>query len=381
MTEAATNAPDPEILAKVTEVLDSIHEFWTATEDTVVAEEIVARDRLGRLANCSVHEMILLFRHYRLFTQRHIDDLAVVHSRLPFSPFKAFVSKVLYEEFGMQTGEGFDNNHVALLDAFLVSLGARQEFCEDPQLDLPSNLALLEGITEDVQAQSLPYAIGLRGMGAECLCQVYLTAMFELSERNPVFIERRPNLDLRFEALHRGPVAVEHRIQMRDWIAELVLRDPGSLEQLKAGYERARRSFHEFFENIYRHIDGFIESKPAPSPQPKIRMEARREGETLVLQVSGRIDGTNAYQFEEALNRAVGDDDRSLLLDLEELAYISTAGLRLILLTAKNIWKRDGRLAICSLQAPVHEVFTTTNFDRLFSICDSRAEALSILRG
>ena len=379
MSESTANAPDPEILARITEVLESIHEFWSATEDSVVAEEIVARDRLGRLASCSIQEMILLFRHYRLFTMRHIDDLAIVVSRLPFSPFKAFLGSVLNAEFGMGTRDGFANNHVALLDAFLVSLGARKEFCQDPDFELPANLALLDGLSRQVQRESLAYSIGLRGMGAECLCQVYLTAIFELSEKNPAFIERRPSLDLRFDAFHRGPVAVEHRIQIRDCIAELVLREPNSLEQLKAGYERARQSFDEFFENIYRHIDGIVPGQPVETRPPTMQVQSQREGETLSVRVAGRVDGASAPTFEEELERAVGDEDTFVLLDLEELSYISSAGLRVVLLTAKKIWKRGGRLVLCSLQPSVQEVMETTNFHRIFSICDSRAQALDTL--
>ncbi len=225
----------------------------------------MARGRLTRLATCPLQEMILLFRHYRLFTIRHINDLAIVHSRLPFGPFKAFMSTVLYEEFGMETDGGFANNHVALLDAFMVSLGAPKEFCGNPDLELPSNVTLLDDIMEKARTESIYYAVGLRGMGAECLCQVYLTAIFELTEQNPHFIERKDKLDLRFEQLHRGPIEAEHRIQMRDWIAELVLRDPHRLAQLKEGYGLARRSFHDFFDNIYDHIDDPSQNKGLPT--------------------------------------------------------------------------------------------------------------------
>jgi hypothetical protein len=246
---------EKEAMAKADEFLDSMRVFWEGTEDTAVKEEIVARDNLGRLKTCSMEEMVLFFRHYRLFTQRHIDDLAVVISRLPFSELKAFFTKVLYEEFGMETSEGYPNNHLALLDAFLVSLGAEKEYCGDPAVELPSNLDLLHVITEKLTTESLHYAVGLRGMGAECLCQVYLTVIFELSNQNPQFIDRKDSLDLRFWEVHTGPVEIEHRIQMRKWIAELVMHKPEGLAQMKAGYEHARKSFHDFFVNIYRHID------------------------------------------------------------------------------------------------------------------------------
>jgi hypothetical protein len=236
-----------------------VEAFWRETEDLAVKEEILAQDSLQRLANCSLDEMILLFRHYRLFTIRHIDDLSVVLGRLPFGKLKAFFSKVLYEEFGMETAEGFDNNHVNLLDSFIVSLGSTYSYCQDPTVELSSNVELLDNITERVQNAPLPFAIGLRGMGTECLCQVYLTAIFDLVEKNPNFKKHQDVLDLRFESLHRGEVEKLHRIHMRQRIADLINNDPEQLPILMAGYEMARESFHDFFANIYQHIDEQLE--------------------------------------------------------------------------------------------------------------------------
>ena len=194
---------------------NEIRRFWDQTDKTAVAEEIHAQDSLRRLADCSREEMLLLFRHYRLFTIRHIDDLCWVLARLPFSEFKAFLSKVLFEEFGMETEQGYKNNHVHLLDAFMVTLGADQSFCQDPELELKSNRKLLDELTTQVKENSIAYAIGLRGMGTECLCQVYLTTIFNMAEKNPYFIKNKPHLDLRFEQLHRGPVEIEHRVDRK----------------------------------------------------------------------------------------------------------------------------------------------------------------------
>ncbi len=121
--------------------------------------------------------LLFFFRHYRLFTIRYIEDLCWGLARLPFSEFKAFLSKVLFEEFGKETEQGYKNNHVRLLDAFMVSLGADQSFCQDPELELKSNMDLLDELTTRVKGNSIAYAIGLRGMGTECLCQVYLTTI------------------------------------------------------------------------------------------------------------------------------------------------------------------------------------------------------------
>jgi len=241
--------------------LQEMEAFWQATEDFAVAEEISAQDSLQRLATCNLDEMILLFRHYRLFTIQHIDDLAIVFSRLPFGELKAFFSKVLYEEFGMETEGGFANNHVHLLDSLMVSMGADRGFCSDPTVELPSNLELLNDITDQCLNASLPFAVGLRGMGTECLCQVYLTTIFNMVEKNPIFIANKDKLDLRFEQLHRGEVERLHRVHMREMIASLIRDNPEQLPELVEGYKKAQESFHVFFENIYLHIDSVLNTK------------------------------------------------------------------------------------------------------------------------
>ncbi len=236
-------------------ISQEIEAFWQATEDFAVAEEITAKDSLQRLATCNIDEMILLFRHYPLFTIRHIDDLGIVFSRLPFGELKAFFSKVLFEEFGMESEGGFANNHVHLLDSLMVSMGADEAFCRDPSVELSSNMALLDDISDDCSNKSLAFAIGLRGMGTECLCQVYLTTIFNLVEINPIFDAKKDTLDLRFEQLHRGEVERLHRINMREMIANLIKENPEQLPEIMAGYQKAQASFHLFFANIYHHID------------------------------------------------------------------------------------------------------------------------------
>lgn len=55
---------------------------------------------------------------------------------------------------------------------------------------------------------------------------------------------------------HRcGSVEIEHRVKMRERIADIIRKEPSLLPELKAGYEYARSSFHKFFVNIYSHID------------------------------------------------------------------------------------------------------------------------------
>lgn len=101
-----------------------------------------------------------------------------------------------------------------------------------------------------------------------------------------------------------------------------------------------------------------------------------RVNEVLIAKVEGRIDGANAREFEDALNDAIGEDDSKVLLDFSTLSYISSAGLRVILLIARLLQKRSAAFALCSLSDPIREVFEISGFDKIISIHGTQSEAV-----
>ena len=102
----------------------------------------------------------------------------------------------------------------------------------------------------------------------------------------------------------------------------------------------------------------------------------RQEG-VLTAQVGGRIDGSNVAEFEEAIRTAIDEDDRAVLIDCENLGYISSAGLRAVLMTAKTLSGRNAKFALCAMSDPIREVFQISGFDKIVAIHSSRAEALA----
>ena len=105
----------------------------------------------------------------------------------------------------------------------------------------------------------------------------------------------------------------------------------------------------------------------------------QRDG-ALWLYVSGRINILNAAQFEEDIENAMGDGDRPVILDLENLDYISSAGLYVVLKIAKITWKRDLPFALCGLSDVVHLIFKRVGFDKIMAIHPTRAAALASLQ-
>ncbi|MDE0409369.1 MAG: STAS domain-containing protein [Alphaproteobacteria bacterium] len=106
-----------------------------------------------------------------------------------------------------------------------------------------------------------------------------------------------------------------------------------------------------------------------------MEMSAERRDAVLSVRVEGRIDGANARQFEETIRSAIEVSDRAVILDFELLVFISSAGLRAVLMTAKSLWRRDIGFALCSPPDVVRAAFRTSGFDKIIAIHPTRAAA------
>ena len=107
-----------------------------------------------------------------------------------------------------------------------------------------------------------------------------------------------------------------------------------------------------------------------------MNVETQRQGDSLVLITDGRVDGTNATDFQDAMKGAIQESDRAVVLDFENLTYISSAGLRVVLLVAKDLQQQGAQFAACSLTESVKEVFVISGFDKIIPIHDTQAAAI-----
>ncbi len=104
-----------------------------------------------------------------------------------------------------------------------------------------------------------------------------------------------------------------------------------------------------------------------------------RIGQAAVVLFSGRLDSYSAARIEAELVAAIEAGARKLVFDLAALDYISSAGLRVILVVAKRLKPLGGRLVLCRLSAPVLEVFEISGFLSIMAIHDTKEAALAAL--
>jgi anti-anti-sigma factor len=111
-----------------------------------------------------------------------------------------------------------------------------------------------------------------------------------------------------------------------------------------------------------------------------MEITSRIDGDLIQFHVVGRIDASTSGNVEQAVNTAIGAGSQRVIFDMREVDYISSAGLRAILVAAKKAKAAGGGVAVFGLQAGVAEVFTVAGFGKIIPIVASDAEAREKLR-
>lgn len=106
-----------------------------------------------------------------------------------------------------------------------------------------------------------------------------------------------------------------------------------------------------------------------------IAIESAAQAQIVSLQ--GQINSTNAATTEAEILALVTAERKNLLLDFSALDYISSAGLRLVLVVAKRLKQEGGQLVLCGMQSHIREVFDISGFLAILNVADTRSEALA----
>ena len=99
-------------------------------------------------------------------------------------------------------------------------------------------------------------------------------------------------------------------------------------------------------------------------------------GDIRVVRIAGNLDTQTSPVTEEQLTQLIEDGATKILLDFEKLNYISSSGLRVLLVAHKRLEGNSGQVRICNPNTMVREVFDTSGFSEIFSVYGSQAEAL-----
>jgi anti-anti-sigma factor len=110
-----------------------------------------------------------------------------------------------------------------------------------------------------------------------------------------------------------------------------------------------------------------------------MKLDTQSERGVTILRLAGRLDATTAPTFQEELLGILASSSGPVLLDFEQLEYISSAGLRVLILGVKKQRERDGVFALCGLQENVSDVLRVTGFLPLFRVFTNQEAAVAEL--
>ena len=102
---------------------------------------------------------------------------------------------------------------------------------------------------------------------------------------------------------------------------------------------------------------------------------AKNEDGSVHVTLIGSLDTEAAERFEEEMDMHLTPDVTFLLIDMENLCYLASAGLRVLLGSAKKAKNMDVEIVICNLQPLVYSVFDAAGFTHIFNVFTSREEA------
>jgi anti-anti-sigma factor len=108
-------------------------------------------------------------------------------------------------------------------------------------------------------------------------------------------------------------------------------------------------------------------------------MQSKKES-LVILGLKGKLDASTSSSLEEKFLSLMEGGEKQLVVDFSQLDYISSAGLRVLLMAAKRLKNANGKIALCALKENVREVFDLAGFSTIFSIYPSQQEASQALQ-
>jgi len=182
----------------------SLEAFWDRAAISKLEAKFAVANEMAALPRLPIQQLRSIVFQYRYFTQAFVTDLALLVARCPEGRLRSLIGQLVNEELGSGDPEAA---HLRLYDRFLESIGAvdldagADELCTRIH---PRVRELLADLRDRTVNNSTFYAIGMRGMGGECVCGVYFSVMYIHLRKHPFIVEHESRIDWRFWDIHAG---------------------------------------------------------------------------------------------------------------------------------------------------------------------------------
>jgi anti-sigma B factor antagonist len=107
-----------------------------------------------------------------------------------------------------------------------------------------------------------------------------------------------------------------------------------------------------------------------------MQITLKDEADTKIVILNGKLDTNSTPAAEAEVNQLMDAGATKILVNFEQISYISSSGLRFLLATAKRLKASGGELKVCSLNEMATEVFELSGFSAIIGVFATEADAL-----
>lgn len=107
--------------------------------------------------------------------------------------------------------------------------------------------------------------------------------------------------------------------------------------------------------------------------------QANKEGNVTVVKITGRLDAVTAPEYEKNVRELIDAGSKLFVVDVQGLDYISSAGLRGLLVTAKLLKAKGGQVRLAHVKGTVKEVFDISGFGSIFPMDETVIASVAAL--
>ena len=208
--------------------------FWQAIDTSKFSGNPALDPRLQSLRNISLPKLVKVLEQYSYVTRIHAKSLNYVCNVINPGKLKVLLDEIFFEE----TGDGNpDDSHYNLLKKFLFGLnesfgGTMLTNTINPRVE-----ALIAKYDRDLKSHPAHVAIGMAGMGTECICGPILEEIWAQIQGRKDLEDVLPQLNLEFWHIHTGEIDHSHALRMRNAIDGEVRDSEESAAQILQGYQ------------------------------------------------------------------------------------------------------------------------------------------------
>jgi len=109
-----------------------------------------------------------------------------------------------------------------------------------------------------------------------------------------------------------------------------------------------------------------------------MELKEQKTEKCMVISIHGRLDTTNYSILEKKLMDLIEHHEDKILIECSDMDYVSSSGLRILLMALKKITLAKGKFALCSLQDNIREIFEISGFTNIFEIYGTKEEAFKV---